>query len=233
MPWNVFAWNRVLATQGGRLAHRHALVSTSRQNSKTTWSESLAGWWLTEHADRVGAQTVLWLSHDLRLSERSFVRLARILEDRRTYVTYSFGRQRMLLDNGSELAVASNTASAGHGFSVDLAIADEAWRLKPEAIDDGVIPATRARPSPLIVMTSTAGDDDSVLLRTWRDRGLDAIESGQASSLCFLEWSIPPGVDPLNPRWWSWSNPCLGTTLEPATLVAESPDRATCSCVRR
>jgi hypothetical protein len=222
MPWNRLAWSRVLSTVGGRLAHRQALISTSRQNSKTTWSEALVGWWLTDHADAIGAQTALWLSHDLRLSERSFVRLARILEPRRTYVTYSFGRQRMLLDNGSELAVASNTASAGHGFSTDLAVADEAWRLKPDAIDEGVIPSMRARTNPLLVMTSTAGDGDSVLLRSWRDRGLDAVETGAPGPLCFLEWSMPPGVDPYNPRLWSWPNPCLGTTLTADTLIAES-----------
>ncbi len=92
---------------------------------------------------------MLWLSHDLRLSERSFSFLAQLLD------------------------------------------ADEAGRLKPEAINDGIIPSMRARPSPLLVMTSTAGDDDSVLLRDWRERRLDAIDSGTASSLCFLEWSMP------------------------------------------
>ncbi len=203
MVWNRFAWDRVLATTAGRLAHRQALVSTARQNSKTTWAQALAGWWLTDHADRLrDPQTVLWLSHDLRLSERTFTFLARLLETRRTYVTYSFGRQRMVLDNGSEFAVASNTASAGHGFAVDLAIADESWRLKPECIDDGVIPSMRARPSPLLVMTSTAGDENSTLLRAWRERGLAAIESGDPTSLCLLEWSMPAGVDPYDTALW-------------------------------
>jgi hypothetical protein len=222
MAWNRVAWDRVLTLDHGRLVHRQALISVARQNSKTTWAQGLAGWWLTELADRAGPQTVLWLSHDLRLSERSFTFLHRILEPRVIYRTFSFGRQRMLLDNGSELAVASNTASAGHGFSVDLAIADESWRLKPECIDDGVIPSMRARPSPLLVMTSTAGDESSTLLRDWRERGLAAIEQGDPTSLCFLEWSMPAGADPYDARLWSWPNPCLGSTLSRDTLRAES-----------
>ena len=223
MAWNRVAWDAVLSTTKGALAHRQALISTARQNSKTTWAEALVGWWLTEHADRLGKpQTVLWLSHDLRLSERSFVFLYRILEARVVYRTFSFGRQRLLLDNGSELAVASNTASAGHGFSTDLAIADESWRLRPDCIDQGVIPSMRARPSPLLVMTSTAGDENSTLLRDWRERGLAAIEAGRPSSLCFLEWSMPPGADPYDAALWGWPNPCLGTTLTGETLLAES-----------
>ena len=35
----------------------------------------------------------------------------------------------VVLDSRWELAVASSTASAGNGFSVDLAVADESWRL--------------------------------------------------------------------------------------------------------
>ena len=223
MAWNRQAWDAVLATNRGKLVHRQALVSTARQNSKTTWAQGLAGWWLTDHADQLAdPQTVLWLSHDLRLSERSFSFLWRILEDRVVYKSFSFGRQRLILDNGSELAVASNTASAGHGFSVDLAIADESWRLRPECIDDGVIPSMRARPAPLLVMTSTAGDENSLLLRAWRERGLSAIETGDATSLCFLEWSMPAGADPYDQSLWGWPNPCLGSTLTADTLRAES-----------
>jgi len=233
MAWNRIALEAVTATRRGRLVHRQALVSTARQNSKTQGvGHGLVGWWLTDLADRIGPQTVLWLAHDLRLSDRSFAFLARLLEHRITYKSHSFGRQRFELDNGSEFALTSNTAGAGHGFSVDLCVADESWKIKPAALDDGIIPAMRARPNPLLVMLSTAGDETSELLRAWRERGLTAIEHAasdpvrdtpdRSGSLCFLEWSMPPNCDPMDPTWWGHPNPALGVTLTAETLADES-----------
>jgi phage terminase large subunit-like protein len=92
-----------------------------------------------------------------------------------------------------------------------LVICDETWRLKPEALNEGLIPAMRARPQPLLVMSSTAGDENSSVLRQWRERGLNVIEAGQPTAFAMLEWSMPPGADWHDPRWWAWPNPCLGS----------------------
>jgi hypothetical protein len=229
MRWNVRAWDRILATDGGRLAHRNALISVARQNSKTTAMEALVGWWCTDGTTDVfkDPQTVAWLSHDLKLTEQAFVAIARMLDTRVVASSYSFGRQRLRFDTGSELVVQSNTAGAGHGLSLDLCIIDEAWRVKPEVVNHGIRPAMRARPTPLLVMTSTAGDYDSTLLRQWREQAMTETETGAAPTLAFLEWSPPPGADINQPKWWAWANPCLGTTLTPQTLLSEyqGPDR--------
>ncbi|HKE77304.1 MAG TPA: HNH endonuclease [Acidimicrobiales bacterium] len=230
MPWNRLAWDRVLTHDDGRFVHRQALISVSRQNSKTTWAEALVGWYLTDWVDRLGHDpvTVGWLSHDLKLTEQAFIFLDRLLEHRVLYRTYSFGRQRLELDNGSTLVTQSNSLGAGHGWSLDMVVVDESWKVKPEAVNQGILPAMRARPMPLLVMTSTAGDESSVLLRSWRERGLSLIEAGTPSYLCFLEWSPPPNVDLSQPTYWSWPNPCLGKTLDRETLLAEfqGPDRS-------
>jgi hypothetical protein len=204
-------------------------MSVARQNSKTTALEALAGWWCDEGPTVFGQpQTVGWMSHDLKLTEQVFIFLSRLLESRIVAKTFSFGRQRLQFDNGSVLVAQSNTTGAGHGWSLDCCIVDEAWRIKPEAINHGIIPAMRARPQPLLVMASTAGDWDSVLLRQWRERALTVIETGASSSMAFLEWSPPPAVDVADPKWWAWANPCLGTTVTPSTLLAEfnGPDRS-------
>ena len=230
MEWNRLTLARILATREGRLCHRQALVSVSRQNSKTTMCEGLVGWLLTDYTDNIAGepQTIGWLSHDLKLTEQAFVFLARLLEPHVHSALYSFGRQRLEMRNGSVFTVVSNSMNAGHGWSFDWLIADEAWRIKPEAISHGVLPAMRARPQPMLIMLSTAGDEDSTLLKQWRERGLSLIESGDDSRFAFLEWSPPPGVDLLSePQWWAWSNPCLGTTLTDETLLDEyhAPDR--------
>jgi hypothetical protein len=227
MRWNSLAWNLVLATHDGKLCHRNALISMARQNSKTVWAQALVGYLLTDHSDRHGALTIGWVSHDLKLTESTFLFLARLLDHRITKKTFSFGRQRLEFDNGSTLVAQSNTTSAGHGWSFDVVIADECWRLKPEALNQGIVPSMRARPQPLLIMTSTAGDEDSVVLKSWRERGLTGLDSGNPGTLCFLEWSVPASADFHDARLWGLANPALGVTIDPETLVAEfeGPDR--------
>ena len=41
----------------------------------------------------------------------------------------------------------------------------------------------------------------------WRDAGLAVIDKGEPSSFYFAEYSPPPGLDPLRPEAWWWSNP--------------------------
>jgi hypothetical protein len=222
MAWHRYAWDRVLATSAGRLVHRQALISTARQNGKTWWLQQLAGWWMLERALTHGPQSVAWVSHDLRLSEQAFLGLGRLLEPWTSYRTNSFGRERLELVNGSSLAVQSNTPGAGHGNTYHLVVADECWKLRPEAITLGLGPTQRAVKEPLMVLASTAGDENSTLLRTMRDRALAGMETGTAGPLAMLEWSMSPGVDPFDARRWGDPNPCLGTTLEAATLIAEA-----------
>ena len=171
---------------------------------------------------RHGPQTVLWLSHDLRLSELVFGFLARILEHRIAYRTFSFGRQRLILDNGSSSPSPVNTPSArarmvGRSGGCGRVVADQAGVHQPRDRPGDACP-----PQPQLIMMSTAGDENSELLKQWRERGLSIIESGEPSALAMLEWSMPPSADWHDPKWWSWPNPCLGTTLTRRPLLAES-----------
>lgn len=229
MAWNRAALKGLLSTERGELCHRAGLISVARQNSKTQGiGIPLAGWWLDEHADRVGPQVVTWTAHDLRLAELAYFQLAALLEHRIVRASSSYGRQRFELDNGSRFHVQPNTLGAGHGLSIDLAVVDELWRVKVEAVDHGLSPAQRARPSPLMVCLSTAGDEESQLLKSWRERALTIIETGAPGRLFMAEWSPPPGVDYAEARWWSWANPALGTTIDGQTLTDEwlAPNRA-------
>jgi hypothetical protein len=230
MAWNVVALSGLLATDHGRLCHRHGLITVARQNSKTTMAEGLAGWWITDHADALGVgQVAAWCSHDLKLASIVFERLAEVLAPRVVKASHSHGRQYVKLDNGSFLYVVANSPGAGHGLTVNLAIVDECWRVSTDCVDHGLGPTMRAaKPEALMVLLSTAGDEDSHLFKRWRERGLAIIDSGQPGSLYFAEWSPPPGVDLLQPRWWRYANPALGVTIDLPTLQAEAdgPNRS-------
>ena len=222
MKWHRLVWDRLLAIDHGKLAYRQGLISTARQNGKSWALEMLCAWWLLERALTHGPQNAAWVSHDLRLSEQSFLRLARLLEPWTEYRSNSFGRQRLELTNGSTLAVQSNTPGSGHGNTYHLVVADEVWKLRPEAISLGLGPTQRAVREPLMALSSTAGDEGSTLLRSLRERALTAIETAMPGPLVMLEWSMPPNADPFDARLWGDPNPCLGTTLDAETLISES-----------
>ena len=222
MAWNRNTLNGLLAhDRDGRACHRHALISVARQNAKTTMGQALAGWWLTDHAREHGPQTVTWTAHDLRLAEATFFSLARQLDEQVERSTSSYGRQRLVLRDGSEFHIQAATLGAGHGLSIDLAVVDEVWKVRPDIVEHGLIPAQRARRDPLLVMMSTAGDESSTLMRAWRERALTLVETGTPGRLYFAEWSPPPGVDYADPSWWPWANPALGTTIDADTLRDE------------
>jgi phage terminase large subunit-like protein len=240
MGRTLFGWQDhylagVLATAGGRLVHRESLVSAARQNGKSEGAAALLGWYLEEGPNVLGEPSLaLLVSHDLRLTTRIFERVHAVLDKANMVqrARFSFGRQDLLLVNGSELVVQSDTASAGHGYSrVGLLYADEMWAVHDDAWEHGLLPTTRVHPQPIILATSTAGDETSTLLKRWRERGLRAIDTGDPGSFYFAEWSVPANVDPMDPAGWRWANPAMGqpgSGLELATLrhESQSPNRA-------
>jgi phage terminase large subunit-like protein len=125
----------------------------------------------------------------------------------------SYGRNAVTMADGSKWFVRAANHSVGHGMSCDLIVADEMWDISREVIDGGLLPAQRAKQSPLLSLWSTAGTEASTAMLKWREQGLRAIDTKQNSSFYFAEWSPPPDMSPLDPESWQWSNPALGTTL--------------------
>jgi phage terminase large subunit-like protein len=233
--WQRYAVERLFTTVGDRLAARTGLISVARQNGKTTLAETVMYWWLSRQP--FGPDAVLVVSHDLKLTSIVYDRVVAYLGAHghlaqgsrgRKKATYSHGRQTATMANGSTFSVQADTPSAGHGYArVGLVVGDEIWGVHDTAWDHGLLPTQRVHPSPLALMLSTAGDESSALFRRWREKGLALVDSGRPSSFLMLEWSLPAGVDPSDPVWWGWANPCLGDRLPLATLVEESeaPDR--------
>jgi hypothetical protein len=140
----------------------------------------------------------------------------------------SYGRNQVTMPDGSKWFIRAANSSVGHGMSCDLIVADEIWDIGSTVIDGGLLPAQRARRSPLLSAWSTAGTEASTAMQRWREQGLRSIDRNEPSSLYFAEWSPPPDISPMSPQAWGWANPALGKTLTLKTIEAESenPDRA-------
>jgi hypothetical protein len=231
MPWQQRVLDGQLLFDGdGDFLHRMSMVSTARQNGKTVALTALVGWWLTEMPKhRALPQTVLSTAHRLDLAVMLYDKLADILELRfGAKLMRSYGRNQVTMPDGSKWFIRAANSSVGHGMSCDLIVADEIWDIGSTVIDGGLLPAQRARRSPLLSAWSTAGTEASTAMQRWREQGLRSIDRAEPSSLYFAEWSPPPDISPMDSRAWGWANPALGKTLTLKTIEAESenPDRA-------
>ena len=231
MPWQQRVLDgQLLFDNDGDFLHRMSMVSTARQNGKTVALAALVGWWLTEMPKHRGLpQTVLSTAHRLDLAVMLYDKLSDILELRfGARLMRSYGRNQVTMPDGSKWFIRAATSNVGHGMSCDLITADEIWDIGSTVIDGGLLPAQRARRSPLLSAWSTAGTEASTAMTRWREQGLRSIDRGEPSSLYFAEWSPPPDVSPMDSRAWGWANPALGKTLTLKTIEAESenPDRA-------
>jgi hypothetical protein len=230
MPWQLHCLNGQLAyDENDDLLNRVSLVSTARQNGKSTALAALVGWWLTEMPKIRGQkQMVLTTANRLDLAVTLFDLLADVLEVRfGAKLTKAYGRNAVQMPDGSRWIVRAAKPNVGHGTSNDLIVADEIWDIG-DAIDGGLIPSQRARRSPLLSMWSTAGTESSTVFKRWREQGLRAIDKGETSTFYLAEWSPDPSLDVNLESTWAQGNPSLGFTISMDTLRSESmnPNRA-------
>jgi hypothetical protein len=215
----------------GKWLHRIGLISVARQNGKSLLSSAVIGHWLTKETELRGQpQTVISVSHKLDLTAAQFNYLAPILEAKfGAEVSWSYGRQKVTMPNGSVWHIRAATPAAGHGYSCDLITADEVWQISEAAIDDGLLPSQRARRNPLCLLVSTAGTQESTALLRWRDQGLKAIDTGEKTNLYFAEFSPPPTLDPMTVEAWEYANPALAGGLIELDVIqgeAQGPNRS-------
>ena len=225
MPWQLNVLHGLTSVDSnGDYLHRVGLFSVARQNGKTVLLAALIGHWLTTQGKARGqAQTVISVAHKLDLATALFTYLAPILESKfNAHISWSYGRMVLTMPDNSVWFPRAATPAAGHGYSVDLVVADEVWDISEAAIDEGLLPSQRARKNPLFVMASTSGTQDSKALLRWREQGLRAIDSGEQTKLYFAEFSPPPNSDLMTPTAWAYANPALGYTLEMSVIEAES-----------
>lgn len=188
--WQSRALARALACDAdGRLAHRLYLLSTGRQNGKTVVIRPLAAWALTDSPlwrvirgiayDRQQARIV----YDAVYADATRPRAPLARRLRATKLRGITGA------HGREYRVASKDAPAAlRGFSVDLALFDEVLTQRDDATWAAVLPAQAAMPDPFAFGTSSAGDDRSVLLRAWYERGVRIVRGLEPAGAFGMTW---------------------------------------------
>jgi len=96
-----------------------------------------------------------------------------------------------LVEAGSRWLIAAQESV--YGYSVSLAGVDEAWKVRPQVVEEGLEPTMVEREQAQLLLVSTAHRLATSLMLGRRGAALDALETGDGSLL--LEWSAPPGSD--------------------------------------
>jgi phage terminase large subunit-like protein len=213
--------------------HNKALISCARQNGKTTMNAAIVGWALTVLPKIWGRPvTILSAAHELSLASEVFEELRELLElweesGLVKKITWAYGRHEVRMLDGSKWKITAAT-SKKHGGSWSILLLDEIWSISESSIFGALLPSQIAMQSPMCWMTSTAGDESSVAFIKFREQALGCIDSNTPSDLFMAEWSLPPGVDPEDERYFGFSNPSLGKTITLKGLrsAAAAPNRS-------
>jgi hypothetical protein len=243
--WQVRAITRALAVDSaGRLVHREYLISTARQQGKTALIRSLIGWALTTDVGpawfliyglaynrpqaRIPYTAVLAdlaeLGRQLGPERRGGLALTRYLGIRSAVAGWA-----------REYHVASREArDALRGYSIDLALFDEVRTQRDEETYAALKPTVAARPEPLIVEISSAGDERSVLLRSLWDRGRRIIDGAEPAEGFGMTWYAADDDDaPDDPRAWRKSSPAFAEGRIGADAIRDELRALTPSTFRR
>lgn len=219
--WQRKAINRALVYDAdGRLLHRLYVVSTARQNGKTALVRSLIGWALT-NAEGPDWHRIIGLAHDRGQARLIYEPVMTDLSPLQARygpesrgglsVTRYLGIRSSMYGRPRKYDVGSREArDALRGETTDLGVFDEVRTQRDHATWAALEPTTTARPEPLIFAISTAGDDRSVLLREFWERGVRIMDGAERMSDFGMTWyASSERYGPDDPRSWREANPSL------------------------
>lgn len=211
-----------------KLAVQNVGCMVGRQSGKTSWSVArIAGQALLSYhkdiaelvgIDHIKPQSIIYTAQrritavdKWREHSQMIVRspLGRYVE----HVASQTGHECTYFTNGSEYRPITPNKNAARGYSTDLVIVDEAL-AHPMWLLSTLRPTMAQRHSAAgcigsqFVVISNAGNDDSELLNHLQDLGQMAVQNGDDSRV-WLEWSMKPGSDPLDPNTWIETMPTL------------------------
>ena len=173
--WQAYALHQILRhDRSGDLVTRIALLSTARQNGKSVVVRCLVGWMLDEGHQLPAFRdwtTILAAAHDAKQARivyrgvmGDFDRVPRLKAS--TRLTQYFGIEK----DGLTFDVVTAQPGSARGLSAGAIAWDEVVTQRGWDMWEALSPTQSAQRNPIMILTSTAGQEDSVLLRAFYDR---------------------------------------------------------------
>lgn len=206
----------LLLRRNGTFKFRTILVIMGRQSGKSTTMQMLSLWRM--YGD--DAKLVIATSANLRTAVETFrgsVEMAQNagLLDLKN-VRWANGMQSFTAPNKARYLVAANNRSSARGLSADLVLLDELREHRDWTAWNAVSKTITARPRGQRWCFSSGGERDAVVLRSLRER---ALQAGDESDVLLLEWSAEPDADISDPEAWCAAVPALGRTVPVQSIV--------------
>lgn len=173
--WQAHAITKALRhRRNGDLIARTVLLSTARQNGKTVIVRGVLGWFLAEGQKLppfAGWSEMLAAAHDAPQARIAYNYVRRDVENNaalraRTRTTQWAGIRAGNLD----FDTVTGQPGSARGKSAGLIAWDEMLTQRDWDMWEALGPTQSAQRSPLMLLTSTAGHADSVVLRAFYDR---------------------------------------------------------------
>ena len=200
MPWQQFVADvGCELLPSGLPAYREIVVTVPRQSGKTSlffaWLVDRSVGWPVEQRSVFTAQTGKdardkWLDELIPALRRSS------LDDQVRRVSLANGNEAIHWHSGSIIRLLSTSQSSGHSKTLDLAVMDEIWADTDDRREQGLRPALITRPDAQLLVCSTAGTVESVVLNRKRQMGRAAVAADAGRGVAYFEWSAPDDWDP-------------------------------------
>lgn len=203
----------------GRLRYRQVVISMARQNGKSLLAAILSLYGLVQHC-----------AGPLVIGVASSREQAEVVYSRTHYVVRSTpalskrikptGTRGLKYRNGAgSYEMRASKGDALQGLPITLGLADELHLMRPE-VWDSIVNGQRAQKDGLIIGITTAGDDDSILLRRLYKQGMTAVENPD-SRFGFFLWEAPEGSTIDTPGALEAASPAIACGRIPASRVRE------------
>jgi hypothetical protein len=188
-----------------RLVWETMLLTMARQLGKSWLLRELLLWRIHQ-APRFGEpQDVLHTGKDLQVV-KEVMRPALPWADQQPGFKVSRGagtEQVELVADRSRWLLRAKTAV--YGYSVSVGAVDEAWKVRPEIVDEGLAPTMVERQQPQLWLISTAHREATALMLARRRAALERLESGDGDLL--IEWSTPKSLPVDDRAGWRLASP--------------------------
>ena len=207
--------------KAGRLRYRQVLISVARQNGKSVFAAIFGLYGLMMHE---AGPTVIGLASNADQANIIYKRVRYVIDahpklKRRFKTTGTRGITR--LDKPGMYMVKPAKADALQGFATSLCLFDEVHLCDPE-MWQAMVKGTTAKDDGMVLGITTAGDDNSVLLKDLYKNGREAAAGNEdLERFGFFCWEAPEGASIDDPDAIRAANPAVVAGRVPVERLQE------------
>lgn len=210
-------------SEDGELCWPTVLESTPRRSGKSLRARCVA-------LQRIGNpdfwgepdQLVMHCGSDLSIAKEIHRKAWSWAESHGWRVFKSNGKEEVQSpDNGRWLV---RSWDGVYGYDTHLGLADEAWKIPPACIDDGLEPSLMERVHPQLWLISTAHRKATSLMRKRMEAAMAALLAGRVDDVLLMWWGIRREDDMFDPATWRRGSPHW--TPQRERMIASKIERA-------